>query len=152
MALYLVQHGKNRPIDIDPGKGLSDEGTKEVERIAAVAKEYGVTPSAIMHSGKKRAEQTARIFARVLNPPKGLQEMEGLAPLDDVTKVSAKNEENMMLVGHLPFMEKLTTYLTTGSVERAAVLKFQNAGIVCLEQDPENRSWFIKWTLMPHIG
>jgi phosphohistidine phosphatase len=49
-------------------------------------------------------------------------------------------------------MERLTTYLTTGSAKGAAVLKFQNGGIVCLDQDPDNHTWFIKWTLMPHIG
>jgi phosphohistidine phosphatase len=56
-----------------------------------------------------------------------------------------------MLVGHLPFMEKLTSYLVTGNADKT-VFKFQNGGIVCLEEDVAKNSWFIKWTLMPHIG
>jgi phosphohistidine phosphatase len=56
-----------------------------------------------------------------------------------------------MLVGHLPFMERMTSFLITGSTENP-VFKFQNSGIVCLDQDPETKSWFIKWTLMPNIG
>jgi phosphohistidine phosphatase len=152
MALYLAQHGKSLPKEKDPNKGLSEDGTREVERIALAARNYGVTPAAIMHSGKRRAQQTAAIFAGALDPPKGLEAVNGLAPLDDVTALSVKSQENIMLVGHLPFMEKLTTYLTTGAAERPAVLKFQNGGIVCLDQDPDNHSWFIKWTLMPHIG
>ena len=32
------------------------------------------------------------------------------------------------------------------------VLKFQNGGIVCLDEGPEGKGWVIKWTLMPEIG
>jgi phosphohistidine phosphatase len=151
MSLFLVQHGKNLPKERDPEKGLSLEGRNEVERITAVADEYGITVSAIRHSGKKRARETAEIFAGCLNSGGGVQEMEGLSPLDDVTKLNPKSEENLMLVGHLPFMEKLTSYLITTSFDRPPVLKFQNGGIVCLDQNPEMGSWFIKWTLFPRI-
>ncbi|MCJ7772188.1 MAG: hypothetical protein MUP22_03525, partial [Desulfobacterales bacterium] len=42
--------------------------------------------------------------------------------------------EDVMLVEHLPFMERLTAYLITGSFEKP-VFKFQNIGIVCLDKD-----------------
>jgi phosphohistidine phosphatase len=51
----------------------------------------------------------------------------------------------------LPFMEKLTSYLVTGSPDRPPVLRFQNGGIVCLDLDKETNSWFIKWTLFPYM-
>ena len=51
MPLFLVQHGKSLPKDVDPEQGLSEEGKKQVERIAALAREYGVVVSAISHSG-----------------------------------------------------------------------------------------------------
>ena len=152
MPLYLVQHGKNLPKDVDPEKGLSDEGKKDVGRIAALAKEYAIDVKGIGHSGKKRAKQTAEIFAQSLEPTGGVREMEGLGPLDDVSKLDLSPGENWMLVGHLPFMEKLTSFLITGDAERPPVLKFQNGGIVCLDQDPETKAWVIKWTLFPHIG
>ena len=151
MSLFLVQHGKNLLKDVDREKGLSDEGKDEVKRIASLAGEYAIPVSAIKHSGKKRARETAEIFAEVLNPGGGVQEMKGLAPLDDVTKLNVKGEENVMLVGHLPFMEKLTSYLVTGSSDRPQVLKFQNGGIVCLDRDEQANSWFVKWTLFPRI-
>jgi phosphohistidine phosphatase len=137
---------------VDPEKGLSDEGKKAVGRIAQVAKDYEVNVSGIHHSGKKRAAQTAEIFAASLNPSDGVQEMEGLKALDDVTKLDVDAGKNVMLVGHLPFMEKLTSYLITGDAERPPVLKFQNGGIVCLDLDPETDAWFVKWTLLPQIG
>ena len=153
MALYLIQHGQSLPKDQDPQKGLSKEGVAETERMAQLAKNYGVRVSNITHSGKTRARQTAEIFEATLQPSGGIQEQSGLNPLDDVT-VFAKtidDAEDTMLVGHLPFMERLTAYLITGSFEKP-VFKFQNSGIVCLDKDPSAESWMIKWTLMPHIG
>ncbi len=152
MALYLVQHGKSLPKDLDPERNLSEEGVSEVERIAILAREYGIKISHIQHSGKKRAIQTAEIIASVLNPEGGTRQREGLDPLDDVVSIADGIEggENLMLVGHLPFMERLASYLITGTIERP-VFKFQNGGILCLYRDPELDSWVIRWALLPNI-
>jgi phosphohistidine phosphatase len=150
MAIYLVQHGKNLPKDVDPEKGLSEEGKKEVERVASAAKRYGLTVASIRHSGKKRALQTAEIFESILKSRDGVREVSGLGPLDDVPGPALDPKENVMFVGHLPFMEKLVSYLITGSAERP-VLKFQNGGMVCLEKDAESGAWVIKCMLMPDI-
>jgi len=153
MALFLVQHGKSLPKDKDPNKGLSKEGTAETERIAEVGRGYQIPVSRIVHSGKARALQTAEIFGRALKPPLGMEERTGLNPLDDVAVFAATvaSSENVMFVGHLPFMERLTAYLITGSMDRP-VFKFQNSGIVCLDKVPDTESWVVKWALMPHIG
>jgi phosphohistidine phosphatase len=153
MALYLVQHGKSLTKDKDPQKGLSQEGIAETERIAQAAKEYAVTVLKITHSGKTRARQTAEIFEAALQASGGIHEGSGLNPLDDVTVFAdtIDSTKDIMLVGHLPFMERLTAYLITGYFEKP-IFKFQNSGIVCLDKDPAAESWVIKWTLMPHIG
>ena len=153
MALYLVQHGKSLSKDVDPDQGLSEEGIAETGRIAEVAANYGVNVSNIKHSVKTRAHKTAEIFASALNPTGGITEVAGLKPMDDVVAFAASidPDENSMLVGHLPFMERMTSYLVTGSID-TPVFKFQNSGIVCLQKDPESRSWVIVWTLMPKIG
>ncbi len=150
MALFLVQHGKSLSKNQDPEQSLSEEGLSDVQRIANGAKEQKIPISRILHSGKKRAQQTADIFAAAFNPTDWVQKISGINPLDDVSHFADKinSTENLMLVGHLPFMEKLTSYLITGSVHKL-VLKFQNGGIVCLDED--NGAWFIKWTLMPKI-
>lgn len=152
MAIFLVQHGKNKPKDQDPEQPLSEEGHFEVKRIANVAKEYHIPVKRIKHSGKKRAQQTAELFAAACTPAPGVEMMDGLGALDEVTALAAQLQalDNVMLVGHLPFMEKLVSYLTTASTEYQ-VIQFQNGGIVCLEQNPVDKHWFIKWTLMPHI-
>ena len=150
MALLLVQHGKSLPKDEDPEQGLSDEGVLDVKRIADAAKKYGINVSCIKHSGKKRARQTADIFASALQPALGVQEIGGIKPMDDVASFadSISSGEDLMLVGHLPFMEKLVSFLITGSIARP-VIKFQNGGIVCLDEDPDSHSWVIKWALQP---
>ena len=153
MALYLIQHGKSLPKDQDPDQGLSEGGTIETKHIANLAKNYGVSASQIRHSVKTRARQTAEILARALKPQNDIREISGIKPMDDVAACAAKidPDENVMLVGHLPFMERITSYLITGSIDQP-VIKFQNSGIVCLDKDPETQSWVIKWTLMPNIG
>lgn len=153
MALFLVQHGKSLSKDLDPEKGLSVEGIADVKRISDVAKTYGIHVSSIKHSGKKRAYQTCEIFASDLNPEGGVDEIPGISPLDDVVAFASTLTPNadIMIVGHLPFMERLTSYLTTGSPDNT-VFKFQNGGIVCLDKEPDAGSWVIKWTLMPNIG
>lgn len=153
MAIFLVQHAKSLPKEADPEKGISPEGKADAARIAEVARGYRVKVSLIRHSGKKRAQQTSEIFGAALNPERGIEEGQGLNPLDDVTAVATElqPEDNLMLVGHLPFMEKLTSYLITGSSDKP-VFKFQNAGIVCLDKLPDTDDWVIRWTLMPEIG
>ena len=75
-----------------------------------------VKVSLIRQSGKKRARQTAEILADALNPASGVAEVGGLKPLDDVAAVAAAIDAaaNTMLVGHLPFMERMTSFLVTG--------------------------------------
>jgi phosphohistidine phosphatase len=152
MALFLVQHGKSLPKEVDADRSLSEEGKETVTRIAEVAAGYNVFVSMIKHSGKMRAKQTADIMASFLKPEMGVQGTGGLDPMDDVAALAGEitGKEDVMLVGHLPYMERLVSYLITGSIE-ITVFKFQNGGIVCLDRDQERGSWYIKWALMPEI-
>lgn len=152
MSLYLVQHGINLPKEKDPDKSLSEQGEFEVKRMASLAKDHGIPVARIIHSGKKRAQQTAEIFDASLGAEKGVEEQKDLGPTDDPKKLaqSLDPKENLMVVGHLPFLSKLTSYLITGSTEKP-VFQFQNSGILCLDKDKESDSWIIKWSLVPRI-
>ena len=153
MSIYLVQHGKSLPKEKDPEKGLSEEGIAKTERIASVAGGYHVHVTRIIHSGKKRARQTAEIMASALQPIEGVHEGDGFAPMDDIVPIAddLDGKSNHMLVGHLPFMSRLASHLITGSVEHP-VFKFQNSGILCLDESQESNSWIIRWSLMPDIS
>ena len=152
MALYLVQHARALSEQEDPERGISELGRSEVERIASVAKGYGVRVKKIVHSDKKRARQTAGILAQFLEPS-SVEPASGLHPQDDVTAlaVALRSEDDWMIVGHMPFVSKLTSHLVIGRAE-PAVFAFQNGGIVCLEEVPGSDTWIIKWALMPTVG
>ena len=57
MRLYLVQHGKAKPAEEDPNRGLTDEGRAEVRRVAEFLAEQQISISLIHHSGKARAHR-----------------------------------------------------------------------------------------------
>jgi len=111
----------------------------------------GIKVDQIRHSGKLRAEQTASIFAKRLDPPKGVIAVKGLNPKDDVTQVAASlqgDQESIMLVGHLPHLSRLVSLLATGKSERE-IVRFRNAGIVCLTQ--QDGKWAIDWVMEPEL-
>lgn len=153
MALYLVQHGKSAPKSVDPQKGLTAQGREEVERIASVAAGYGVRVDRIVHSGKMRAAQTAEVMAQHLKPTRDIGEQPGLKPLDDVVPLAAQLTwtDNLMIVGHLPFLERLVSWLIMEKLEKP-LFRLQNGGILCLVREPETDWVTIKWALMPAIG
>jgi len=130
---------------------LSDRGREQTLKIAEVAAGYGVNISKSFHSRKKRAEQSARIMAETLCADTGIEQMADIAAMDDVKNIGNLLDpgSDHMVVGHLPYIEKLVSYLTTGR-EEPKVIKFQNSGIVCLDQDESG--WFIRWTLNPDIS
>jgi phosphohistidine phosphatase len=76
-----------------------------------------------------------------------------LSPQDDVADFAKKIDVSgdLMLAGHLPFMERLASFLITGVADKP-VIRFQNSGIVCLDKDPGADQWTIRWTLFPRIG
>ncbi|MCF6248069.1 MAG: phosphohistidine phosphatase SixA [Desulfobacula sp.] len=149
MAIFLAQHGLSLSRDKDPEKGLSQKGKEETQKIADVAKFYKIPVTKIVHSAKKRADQTARIFKATLEI-NNIEQISGISPMDDVTVFGNKIDPNssILVVGHLPYMEKLVSFLTTNDSD-IRVCKFQNSGIVCLDFD--DAGWFIKWILNPNI-
>ncbi len=152
MPVYLVQHGKALAKDIDPDQGLSEEGARQVKAVADIALLRGLAVARIEHSPKTRARSTAEILASVLKPREGAHQREGLKPMDDVEALASglNSASGLMLVGHLPFLEKLASLLITGSSD-AKTIKFQNGGIVCLDKEVGKDRWHIKWAITPDL-
>lgn len=153
MPLYLVQHAKSRPKETDPEQGLTDQGKIDAQQVAIKARELGLTVSRIVHSGKRRARQTAEAIASLLTPGRTPEVLSGLNPTDDVRAFAATLSagEDLMVIGHLPFMERLAAYLLTGSEDRP-LIRFTNSGIVCLEYDAGLAAWVIRWAMTPDMA
>lgn len=148
MTMYFVQHGIALEKDVDPNRPLSAEGQREVERVSAYLQKMRITVKKICHSGKRRAMETAQIFSDQIGDGK-VYKLLGMDPKDSVKVFATLLESNdTMYVGHLPHMEKLVSYLTTGN-EDAGVVKFTNGGVVCIKNDGEN--FYIGWYLKPAI-
>ena len=151
MKLFLVQHGEAKAETEDPERSLTDRGAEIVGLMAGWTARMGIRVDQIRHSGKRRAEQTATIFARQLHPPRGLLAVKGLNPNDDVTSVVATlqgEQESIMLVGHLPHLNRLVGMLVTGNPDNV-VVRFRNAGIVCLTQ--KEGKWAVEWVMQPDL-
>ncbi len=150
MRFYLVQHGEAKTEAEDPERSLTIKGEEETRKISGTAKKLGIRPSRIYHSGKKRAEQTARIIGEAINLSAQLGQ--GLNPNDDirpwVERVSGEAED-LMLVGHLPFLEKLASFLVCGD-EGAKEVMFRYSAIVCLERSVSGR-WAVDRVIKPEM-
>ena len=152
MSIYLSQHGKSASKDVDPRRGLTPDGTTEVTRVARMLSQAGVAVDVIWHSGKARASQTADIFAASLNPKEGVSSRDGIDPLDDVVALAGDlpKDRSEMYVGHLPFMERIVSYMITGSADGRVVV-FQNGGVVRLDWDSQGERWVIGGTVFPRL-
>ncbi len=153
MNIYLMQHGKPVPKDENPDKPLSNQGKEDVERAASFLTKAGIRVDDIYHSGKTRARQTAEIMISTLTPGKDPVDKKGISPLDDVKIIAGEimqGQKDIMIVGHLPHLAKLTSVLITGD-DSQSVVSFEQGGIVCLRHDDEKKTWTIAWMLVPEI-
>ncbi len=151
MYLYLIQHALSKSKEEDPERGITDTGKAETEKTAQYFKSLNPEIHIIWQSGKKRAKETAKIFAHVLGIDNRILEHTNLSPNDPLEPIASaleKMHKNVIIVGHLPFLSRLMSYLTTGT-DSCQIVKFKNSGIICLERNSDK--WEICWITTPEI-
>lgn len=152
MKLYLVQHAKAASKDVDPERPLTEQGRRDIQKVAAFIKPLNLSVDNLWHSTKTRAIQTAEILADVIKINKEKIEREGLAPNDDVTAIKDEliaARQDTMIVSHMPFVSKLASLLLTGR-EFPDTVAFRQGGIVALSCSEENQ-WQIEWMVTPEL-
>ena len=152
MLLYLMRHGEAGKEGDDAARGLTEKGFKEVSLAAVYARDRHIKMNAIYHSGKRRAMQTAQIFSDHLKPENGVSETDGLAPLDEPEMWAGRIagiRENIMLIGHLPYLSRLSGLLLCGDKENMFV-DFKTGGIACLQRYHDGH-WMLAWMIMPDM-
>ena len=152
MEVYLVQHGEAAPESADPERALTARGRADVERVARAPARAGLAVSAVHHSGKLRARQTAEILASFLVPSPGVLETPGLGPNDDPAEAARLVEtarEPALIVGHLPHLSRLASLLLLRDAERE-VVAFRTGALVCLSGDAGG--WRLRFLLTPEIA
>lgn len=152
MKLYLVQHAKAASKETDPQRSLNEEGRRDIQKVAEFIKPLDLSVDYLWHSGKNRTQQTAEILVDVVEVKKEMAAHDGLAPNDDVTVLKDEimlAHADIMIVGHLPFLSKLTSLLLTGS-QSSNTVAFKNAGIVCLNCSDDNQ-YQLDWMIIPEL-
>jgi phosphohistidine phosphatase len=152
MKLYLVQHGEAVSKQEDPARPLSEQGMQDVQAVAAFLGDAGIKLVRVWHSGKRRAEQTAEILARVVLSGGRAEVIEGISPNDPVGEFATDAdvwEEDTLVAGHLPFMSRLVSLLTTGETDTGLV-QYQPGSLVCLER-VDAEQWVILWMIRPDM-
>jgi phosphohistidine phosphatase len=150
MDLYLVQHAEAKKEDEDPARPLSDKGVADITRVAQAVLPLLHGIETVFHSSKLRARQTAEILARHVEPAGGIRESDGLAPLDDPALWAERligMDRPVILVGHMPHLEKLSLALLTAEKDRA-MATFTMGDMLCLRRDDEG-TWTVGWRVTP---
>ena len=152
MLLYLVQHAEAKSEVQDPARDLTEQGLRDIKKVAAYLGRLQLEVRQILHSGKTRALSTAKVLAEAWQPPQGVAASPGLAPLDDPGIWAGRLADmtgNLALVGHLPHLGKLAALLVSGDPEKG-IISFKMAGVVCLRR-LEPGQWVVEWLIIPEV-
>lgn len=152
MKLYLARHGDylmdaTKQLDV-----LTEKGIQQITKLGAFLKQADIHLSGIFHSGKHRAEQTAALLANDLLPNHAIQIYPGTQPNDDVVDFAtelSQLHDDILVVGHLPFMGRLVSQLMIGN-DSKDLINFQTGTLVCMESIDHGR-WIIHWVLTPAL-
>ncbi len=154
MRVYIARHGHAVASEQDSKRPLSEQGRRDVQRMASFLARAQVRVARVVHSGKTRAAQTALLLAEVIGPGRLVEEMSmGLNPEDDpshAAKAIAGWNEDVMLVGHLPHLGRLVSLLIAGDGDRS-VVDFSTGAVACLERGDNGSGWRLCWMLEPKL-
>jgi phosphohistidine phosphatase len=160
MNLYLLRHG----IAVDPSapdfakdaeRPLTPKGRRRLRQIAGAMGALKISFDAILSSPYVRARQTAEIVANELKQRKKLKFTDELTPGGNPKSLIQRlNElkprpENILLVGHEPYLSKLIALLTAGNTSMEIDLK--KGGLCKLETESlrYTRCATLAWLLAP---
>jgi len=149
--VILARHGEAAPADKNSRRPLSGRGVEEVEAMARLLEPLHLSVDEIRHSGKKRAEETAAILGRVIESANGIRSVPGMRPNDDIEPVARLlNTEgvSVMLVGHMPFLSSLASFLIFGRPD-LDMANFTTASMAGLIRTP--LGWRLDWFFHPRM-
>jgi phosphohistidine phosphatase len=148
LNLYILQHGEAVAKEIDPERPLSEHGKRDIRILARHMQNMDVQLGNVFHSGKLRAEQSARLIAATLSPEIQPVQTEGLNPNDDPAVIIGDIEqmnENILIASHMPFVSRLCSTLLTGTTE--AEFASVPGTLFCLEKAEDK--WRLSYMLRP---
>jgi len=124
-----VEHGAPGYRNNDDARPLTPEGTKKMRLIAKTLRQRKLELDLLLTSPLPRALQTAQIVAQVFEAKKKLRIWDELAVDGDPKAVIRllrqhhSSAENVMLVGHEPYLSELISVLLSGRADMPITLK-----------------------------
>lgn len=152
MRLYIVQHGDAVPKDVDPDRPLSDRGRSDIQRLYEFLSSHDVRIAQILHSGKRRAEETAQILRPLLESPSRIYEREGLAPNDSPDAFLQQLRKvgiDTLIASHMPFVARTVSQALTGAPDRQ-LLEFMPGSVAAIERSDVG-SWRLSMFVRPEF-
>ena len=160
MKLFILRHGiaamrDDLDVENDSQRQLTPKGKRQLRQSAAAMKKMGLRFDLILSSPYLRAKQTAEIVADFLKLNKKLHFSNALVP-DGSPNVLIRQlheikpaPENVLLVGHEPYLSSLISLLTSGGIDLA--MDFKKGGLCKLETErlSYDRCATLIWLLMP---
>ena len=139
----------------DNERPLTPKGKRQLRQTAAAMKKMGLRFGLILSSPYLRAKQTAEIIAESLKLKKQLKFSDALvpdgSPKDLIRQLNELKpaQENILLVGHEPYLSCLISLLTTGSLD--LMMDFKKGGLCKLEIEKlsHDRCATLVWLLTP---
>jgi phosphohistidine phosphatase len=150
MNLYLVRHAEAAAKEIDPERKLTEEGVRQADALGRIIAALQLQPKEIWHSPKPRATQTAQAIATAIGASHNAFIRDGLLPDDPVKPIARFLREfpdDVMIVGHDPFLGRLASKLLAGK-SSLGVVDLDKAGLIQLTRMPDQR-WRIMQMLSP---
>lgn len=107
MKLCLIRHGNAKDHNVDALRQLSDQGKREAKNAGDYCRSVSFKPQKIFHSELVRAKETASLVLGQLGTQLSLVEDKDLLPNSPISTWYNNllyMEEDIMLVGHMPYM------------------------------------------------
>ena len=158
MNLYLMRHAIAAELEEnteDNQRPLTEIGRKKLGKIARNLEKLDLKFDVILTSPYLRACQTADVVADALDiKSKNVVETENLTPLGFAEKlveeINAREPvENMLIVGHEPFLSQLIGTLVAGDVSLSIDMKKAGLCKLSIEQLTYGRCATFEWLLTP---
>jgi phosphohistidine phosphatase len=150
VKLYLLRHGEANEARSDNERSLSTAGIENITRLAEFIHPLQLTITHFFHSHKMRAIQTAGIIQpaiKTIEQAVVRTELDPLASIHDLMTESSSWQGDVMLVGHMPYLGKLASFLATGN-ERLANFAIEPGCLLCFEITGYSY-WQLNWMINP---
>src|SRR5258708_1050473 len=156
MNLFILRHG----LAVEPGTGrhakdserpLTPKGERKLWKIAEAIEALEISVDWILSSPYVRARQTAEIIAEALDLRKRLELTETLTPagsakkLIDLLSERKPSPDDVLLVGHEPYLSELIARLISGGTNVSMTMK--KGGLCKLTADSveDDRCATLEW-------